>query len=321
MQSKTFTMLNNQRLNIFVYQWLPDPETDIKAVLQIVHGVSETGARYEGLASLLTQHGYAVYANDHRGHGRTAESLQALGDAGENGFDGIIEDIVLLSTVIEGKHPQVPHYLLGHSMGSFITQKIMCTHAEHFDGFILSGSNGPRGLLRFGEYLAGAQAKIKGPTHRSVLINTVVFGPYSRGFGVIRTPFDWLSRDTQEVDHYISDPYCGQICSARFFREFFQLLRQIHTPEMLSKLVLDKPVYIFSGEEDPVGMHGKGVRNLIDLYRKLGMEHLESKLYPGGRHEMLHEINRDEVASHVLDWLDRHVAEYDNNSGAVSIGG
>lgn len=317
MQSETFTMLNNQGMNVFVYQWFPDPDKEIKGVLQIVHGVSETGARYEELANLLTGNGYAVYANDHRGHGRTAESLQALGDAGDNGFEGMIEDIVLLSTIIHKKHPLIPHYLLGHSMGSFITQKIMCTYAEHFDGFILSGSNGPRGLLRIGERLAGAQVKIKGAHHRSVLINTIVFGPYNKGFGPIRTPFDWLSRDEQEVDRYINDPYCGKICSARFFQEFFHLLRQIHTPEMLSKLVKDKPIYIFSGDMDPVGMHGKGVRNLIDLYQKLGVEQLEYRLYPDGRHEMLHEINRDEVASHILEWLDRQVKSFGKDSPAA----
>lgn len=316
MQSETFTMLNNQAINIFVHQWLPDPGTEIKAVLQIVHGVSETGARYEELAALLTQHGYAVYADDHRGHGRTAESLEALGDAGENGFEGMIEDIILLSNIIRKRHADLPHYLLGHSMGSFITQKIMCTHAQNFDGFILSGSNGPRSLLRFGEYLAAAQVRMKGAVHRSVLINAIVFGPYNKGFGTIQTPFDWLSRDPQEVERYINDPYCGQICSARFFREFFSLLRQIHTPEMLSKLVKDKPVYIFSGDQDPVGMHGKGVRNLIELYRKLGVKHMEYRLYPGGRHEMLHEINRDEVAADVLDWLDRQVADYESSTRA-----
>ncbi|SMF74616.1 Lysophospholipase, alpha-beta hydrolase superfamily [Paenibacillus uliginis N3/975] len=314
MQSETFTMLNTQAMNIFVYQWLPDPDTDIKAVLQIAHGMCETGARYEELASLLTEHGYAVYVHDHRGHGRTAENLDTLGDPGENGFEGMIEDLVLLSTVIKERHPQLPHYLLGHSMGSFITQKIMCTHSHHFDGFLLSGSNGPRALLSVGENLAAAQVRIKGAAHRSVLINAIVFGPYNKGFGPVRTPFDWLSSDPEEVDLYVNDPYCGQVCSARFFQEFFGLLRQIHKPALLSNLVKDKPIYIFSGDEDPVGLRGKGVRNLIELYQKLGVEQLEYRLYPGGRHEMLHEVNRDEVATHVLDWLERHVPDLDKEA-------
>ncbi|WP_106766642.1 alpha/beta hydrolase [Paenibacillus faecalis] len=319
MKSETFTMLNTEAMDIFVYQWLPEENTNIKAVLQIAHGMCETGARYEELAALLTKHGYAVYANDHRGHGRTANSLEALGDTGENGFDGMIQDIILLSSVIKDKHPQLPHFLLSHSMGSFLTQKIMCTHSEHFDGFLLSGSNGPRGFLGLGEALAAAQAKIKGPVHRSALMNAIVFGPFNKGFGPVRTPFDWLSRDPEEVDRYINDPYCGKVCSARFFREFFRLLKQIHRPDMLNNLVKDKPIYIFSGDEDPVGMHGKGVRNLINLYQKLGVQQLEYRLYPGGRHEMLHEINRDEVASHILDWLERHVSGADKESPAGSV--
>lgn len=319
MQSETFTMLNNEAMNIFVYQWLPDLDTDTKAVVQIAHGMCETGARYEELASLLTENGYAVYINDHRGHGKTADKVEALGDPGENGFDGMIEDLILLSSVIQEKHPQVPHYLLGHSMGSFITQKIMCTHGHRFDGFILSGSNGPRGMLGLGESLAAAQVRMQGAVHRSVLLNAIVFGPYSKGFGLIRTPFDWLSSDPYEVDRYMDDPYCGQICSARFFREFFSLLRQIHRPKLLNNLVKDKPVYIFSGEDDPVGMRGKGVRNLIELYRKLGVAHLEYRLYPGGRHEMLHEVNRKEVAAHVLDWLERHVPDLDKSAAVETV--
>ena len=316
MQSDTFVMLNNDGMNIFVYEWLPDPGVAVKAVLQIAHGMCETGKRYEELASLLTGHGYAVYVNDHRGHGQTAGRLEALGDVGENGFEGMIEDLILLAGVVRDKHPEVPCYLLGHSMGSFLTQKIMCTQDDPYDGFILSGSNGPRGLLSFGQRLAAVQGKLQGGTHRSLMLNAIVFGPYNKGFGLMRTPFDWLSSDPDEVDKYMNDPYCGQVCTARFFHDFFELLRQIHRPRLLRNLVKDKPVYIFSGEEDPVGMRGKGVRKLINLYRGLGVRELESRLYPGGRHEMLHEVNKEEVALHILDWLDRHVPRAQSETAA-----
>lgn len=307
MQTDTFTILNTQGMYVFVYQWLPDPDTPTRAVVQIAHGMCETGKRYEELAELLTGHGYAVYCNDHRGHGQTA-GLEFLGDAGENGFEGMIEDQLLLASELRKRHSAVPHYLMGHSMGSFLTQKIMCSNGEAFDGFILSGSNGPQGMLLFGLKLAAVQMRFQGNTHRSVMLNALVFGPYNRGFGTIRTPFDWLSRDEAEVDKYVNDPYCGQVCSAQFFRDFFKLLSEIHKPELMGCLLKDKPIYIFSGEEDPVGQRGKGVRRLIELYQKYGIEDLEYRLYPGGRHEMLHEINRDEVAADVLDWLERHTA-------------
>lgn len=307
MQTDTFTMLNMQGMHVFVYQWLPDGDMPIRAILQIAHGMCETGKRYEELAELLTQHGYAVYCNDHRGHGQTA-GLELLGDAGEDGFEGMIEDQLLLASELKKRHASVPHYLMGHSMGSFLTQKMMCLNGDVFDGFILSGTNGPQKLLSFGMNLAAAQMRFQGSTHPSLMLNAIVFGPYNKGFGAIRTPFDWLSRDEREVNKYIDDPYCGKVCSARFFRDFFKLLSQIHKPSLMEGLLKDKPVYIFSGEEDPVGHRGEGVKRLIELYRKYGIQDLEYRLYPGGRHEMLHEINRDEVAADVLDWLERHTS-------------
>lgn len=311
MQTDTFTMLNTQGMHVFVYEWLPGPDDPIRAIVQIAHGMCETGKRYEELAELLTEHGYAVYCNDHRGHGLTA-GLTHLGDAGEDGFEGMIEDQLLLASELKKRHTSVPHYLMGHSMGSFLTQKIICSDGELFDGFILSGTNGPQGLLTFGMSLAAAQMRLQGNTHRSLMLNALVFGPYNKGFGPIRTPFDWLSRDEAEVDKYINDPYCGKVCTARFFRDFFKLLSQIHQPQLMKCLPKDKPVYIFSGEDDPVGHRGKGVRRLIDLYRKHGVQDLEYRLYPGGRHEMLHETNRAEVAADVLDWLERHTTGSDN---------
>lgn len=311
MQTDTFTMLNTQGMHVFVYEWLPGPDDPVRAIVQIAHGMCETGKRYEELAELLTEHGYAVYCNDHRGHGLTA-GLTHLGDAGEDGFEGMIEDQLLLATELKKRHTSVPHYLMGHSMGSFLTQKIICSDGELFDGFILSGTNGPQGLLTFGMSLAAAQMRLQGNTHRSLMLNALVFGPYNKGFGPIRTPFDWLSRDEAEVDKYINDPYCGKVCTARFFRDFFKLLSQIHQPQLMKCLPKDKPVYIFSGEDDPVGHRGKGVRRLIELYRKHGVQDLEYRLYPGGRHEMLHETNRAEVAADVLDWLERHTSGSDN---------
>lgn len=311
MQTDTFTMLNTQGMHVFVYEWLPGPDDPVRAIVQIAHGMCETGKRYEELAELLTEHGYAVYCNDHRGHGQTA-GLTHLGDAGEDGFEGMIEDQLLLAAELKKRHTSVPHYLMGHSMGSFLTQKIICSDGELFDGFILSGTNGPQGLLTFGMSLAAAQMRLQGNTHRSLMLNALVFGPYNKGFGPIRTPFDWLSRDEAEVDKYINDPYCGKVCTARFFRDFFKLLSQIHQPQLMKCLPKDKPVYIFSGEDDPVGHRGKGVRRLIELYRKHGVQDLEYRLYPGGRHEMLHETNRADVAADVLDWLERHTSGSDN---------
>ncbi|WP_379132677.1 alpha/beta fold hydrolase [Paenibacillus sp. sgz500958] len=308
MLENSFTMTDPVGVQIHVYEWLPEPKSPVRGIVQIAHGMCETADRYTRFAEALTDAGYAVYAGEHRGHGKTAGRVDLLGDAGENGFYWMRRNIAQLAGIALDKHEGRPIFLFAHSMGSFLTQKLMCEEdGKLYEGFILSGTNGPRGMLKFGESLAKMQSKIQGEHHRSVLLNGIVFGSYNRSFSPVRTAFDWLSSDPDEVNLYISDPYCGAICTTRFFRDFFRLLQEIHTPDSLSKLHLDKPVYIMSGSLDPVGMNGQGVLRLAEIYRTQGVKDLEYRLYPEGRHEMLHEVSRDQVISDVLDWLIRHL--------------
>ncbi|MBY0202245.1 Lysophospholipase, alpha-beta hydrolase superfamily [Paenibacillus polysaccharolyticus] len=307
MQESTFTLMGNEGTRVHVYCWLPDPDEHIQGVVQIAHGMGETAARYAEFAGYLTKHGFAVYANDHRGHGRTVESTEALGDAGVDAFRWMAKDMVNLGELVAKEHPDVPLFLMGHSMGSFLVQHLMYAGHERYHAFVLSGTNGKRGLLRFGEKLALLQCGIQGDNHRSLLLNAIVFGGFNRAFRPATTPFDWLSRDRQEVQRFIDDPMCGAICTAGFFRDFFKLLLEIHLPQHMERIPKHKPVLLFSGELDPVGLRGKGVLNLYSQYQKLGLQDVEYHLYPGGRHEMLHETNRNEVAHDVLSWLKRHM--------------
>lgn len=308
MKENSFTMTDPLGVPIHVYEWLPEPEVPVRGIVQIAHGMCETAGRYVRFASELTAAGYAVYANDHRGHGKTAGKVDLLGDVGENGFYWMRRDLLQLAGIIRSRHDSPPIFLLAHSMSSFLAQKLMCEEGRDiYEGFILSGTNGPRGMLRLGESLASAQLKLQGERHRSVLLNGIVFGPYNRSFAPVRTPFDWLSSDPHEVDQFIADSYCGAICTTRFFRDFFRLLRDIHTSETLLTLCTDRPVYLFSGAKDPVGMQGKGVLRLAEMYRSLGISDVEYRLYPDGRHEMLNEVNRDQVTADILDWLFRHL--------------
>jgi alpha-beta hydrolase superfamily lysophospholipase len=309
MQESTFSLVGNEGTRIHVYRWLPDPECNIKGVVQIAHGMSETAARYAEFAQLLTTHGYAVYANDHRGHGKTVENSNLLGNAGVDAFRWMASDMMNLGEVAAKENPDVPLFLMGHSMGSFLVQHLMYAGHERYHAFILSGTNGKRGLLRIGEKLAFLQCGIQGTGHPSMLLNALVFGGFNRSFRPATTPFDWLSRDPEEVKRFIDDPLCGAVCSAGFFRDFFKLLLDIHLPRNMKRIPKDKSVYLFSGEQDPVGLHGKGVLNLVSQYRELQLEDIEYRLYPGGRHEMLHEINRTEVAQHVMEWLKRHTPD------------
>jgi len=310
MQESTFSLVGNEGTRIHVYRWLPDPECNIKGVVQIAHGMSETAARYAEFAQYLTTHGYAVYANDHRGHGKTVENSNMLGNAGVDAFRWMASDMMNLGEVAAKENPDVPLFLMGHSMGSFLVQHLMYAGHERYHAFILSGTNGKRGLLRIGEKLAFLQCGIQGTGHPSMLLNALVFGGFNRSFRPATTPFDWLSRDPEEVKRFIDDPLCGAICSAGFFRDFFKLLLDIHLPRNMKRIPKDKSVYLFSGEQDPVGLHGKGVLNLVSQYRELQLEDIEYRLYPGGRHEMLHETNRTEVAGHVVEWLERHTPDY-----------
>lgn len=309
MESHNFNLLSTDGKSVYVYNWFPSSvewDGSPRGIIQIAHGMAEAAKRYERLAGALTEQGYVVYANDHRGHGRTAGDPNELGRPGKDGFNAMVNDMILLGGIIRNKYPDVPVYLLGHSMGSFLTQKVMYAGPDSYDGFMLSGTCGKRGMLSMGERLARIQASLQGDRHPSLLLNAIVFGGYNRSFRPVRTAFDWLSRDDHEVDKYIEDPECGVISSTGFFRDFFRLLQEIHIPERMRQIPKDKPVYLFSGEEDPVGMKGDGVRLLYKQYQELGLKDVECKLYPGARHEILNEINRDEVTRDLINWLNSH---------------
>lgn len=309
MQEYTFQMLDSDDVNVFVYRWTPENDGSVRGIVQIAHGMSETAKRYERLAECLTNHGFIVYANDHRGHGKTAFDQGMLGDGGPDAFKWMTKDMSELGRFIRQEHPGLPIFLFGHSMGSFLTQKLMSCGPHLYDGYILSGSNGKRGMLKFGQIIAQLQSLIQGPTRRSLLLNAIVFGGFNRSFRPASTPFDWLSSDAQEVQKFMDDPLCGSMCTARFYKGFFELLMEIHQPEQLEKIPKDKPVYIFSGDNDPVGEHGKGVLNLVEMYKDLQIRDLEYRIYPGGRHEMLNETNHKEVEEHIVQWLLRHLPD------------
>lgn len=319
MREYTFTIVENDGTELFACRWLPDLQMTVKGIVQISHGMCERSCRYIQLAEKLTACGYGVYANDHIGHGYTAGDPDKLGVPGADAFNRMANGMLELGEIVAKEFPDLPRFLLGHSMGSFLTQKIMYDDRHTYHGFMLSGTNGPRGLLKLGEQVALLQAKFQGIDHRSMLLNAMVFGGFNRSFRPVRTAFDWLSRDPEEVDQFVNDPLCGAICTTGFFIDFFRLLQEIHWPASLENINSKLPVYIFAGDRDPVGLFGKGVLSLVDMYRSLGLQDVEYRLYPEGRHEMLHETNREEVMKDILDWLDRHV-DVRGTSGSVLSG-
>jgi alpha-beta hydrolase superfamily lysophospholipase len=308
MASSTFSLQSPDGTPIHVHRWVPDGE--VRGAVQIVHGVAEHGARHAHVAEALNARGYAVYASDHRGHGLTAESEDDLGFFAEDrGWARVLDDLYRLNRRIVDDHPGVPVYLLGHSMGSVLAQQYLFTFPATVQGLVLSGVVRPLGaLLETGAALARAEIKREGPRGRSELLNAMVFGAYNRTFAPNRTEFDHLSRDPAVVDAYVADPRCGFRLTNRLWLDFFSGLRVVAQVERLESVPRDTPIYLFAGDEDPVGDTGKAMQRLLAAFEQAGLHQVESRLYPGGRHEMLNEINRDAVIEDLADWLDATTA-------------
>ena len=306
----SFTFKDADGKNIFVYKWLPDNDVKVKAVLQIAHGMAEHAARYERFAEKLTKNGYIVYANDHRGHGKTAGSVDDVGYLGEDGFNWMVKDMKELNEIIRKDNPALPVYLFGHSMGSMLSQRYTCLYGNSINGVILSGTSGKMGLLvNAGIFLAGREVKKLGPKARSIKLNQMSFGSYNKNFEPKRTDFDWLSRDNNEVDKYINDPYCGAVFTSSYFYDFLRGFKELHKMENMKNIPKELPIYVINGDKDPVGGCCKTVNMLLQDYQKLGIKDVSHKFYKDARHEILNETNREEVMTDILNWLDSHVVK------------
>ncbi len=301
MKHTTFELRADDGAKLFCQSWLPDGE--VRAVVQIAHGMAEHSSRYERFATFLTERRYAVYADDHRGHGRTVSDAD-VGWAGPGGWEGIQRDLVQLGEHAGREHPGKERCLFAHSMGSFATMGVML-RSDPYQAYVLSGSDEPGGALAaLGKGLARIERLRLGGRGKSALLTQMSFGSFNDAFKPARTEFDWLSRDAAEVDAYVADPRCGHMMTTQFWVDFVDGLVATGRADW-SRMPTKRPIYVFSGENDPVGKMGKGVRALTSRLRRAGFDRLEEKLWPGGRHEMLNEINRDEVMAAVGAFLDR----------------
>ncbi len=270
-------------VSIAVYRW--DGRERARFVVQIAHGMAEHARRYLPVVRDLVAAGAVVYANDHRGHGRTAGSIEALGDFGDGGYDAMPEDMAILTRRIREEQTGLPVILLGHSMGSFAAQVYALNHSGLIDGLALSGSTA------FDEF-AKARSKAGGA------LNTP--------FEPARTPYDWLSRDPAVVDAYIADPYCG--FQGRNRPNSQAAGERAADPQQLKRIRSDLPIYLFAGDKDPLNGDLALLQVLIERYRAAGVKDISFDFYPGGRHEMLNETNRDEVIANLLAWIERVLA-------------
>ena len=276
------------------------PESVPKAIIQIVHGMAEYIDRYDRPAKALNAAGYLVCGRNHRGHGPEAKLLGYCAD--DKGWEVILSDAHEVSLDIKKQYPGVPFILLGHSMGSFLAREYAIRYGNELDGLILSGTGMyGRPLCRAGKLMASLSPKKK-PAN---FVNNIAFAGNNQPFAPGRTGFEWLSRDEKEVDKYVADPLCGFVFTARGFYDMFGGLKELSKLERLNAMPKELPVYFMSGDHDPVGQMGEGVRQVADQYKRIGMQDITVKLYKDARHELFNEINRDEVIADLIGWLNQ----------------
>jgi alpha-beta hydrolase superfamily lysophospholipase len=313
-QTSWFETRDNVKL--FLRRWMPDGERP-RGVVHIVHGMAEHGLRYAETAAYLCGRAYEVWAADMRGHGRTANLDVNPADKGglsghcadAKGFLKILLDVEKINSEIQKVYPALPVFLLGHSWGSFIVQGYIETFNKRLlSGCILSGTKGPgSALVAFGAPFMTFFSAVRGVRSYSNFAHSIADGAYNKAFQPNRTALDWLSRDENEVDAAIADTLRCKACTAGFYRDMARALQRIHRKRNIERINRYLPIYLFSGSADPVGGMGAEPTALVDIYRKIGMKDVEFVLYPGARHETLHETNREEVMRNLCGWLDRHL--------------
>lgn len=273
---------------IAAYRW--DPTGEPTAIVQVTHGMGEHALRYGHLAATLTDLGYVVYAQDHRGHGRTAGSPEALGQVGADGWTELVQDIGRLTTVAREAHPGLPVVLLGHSMGSFATQQHLLDHSGDVDAVALTGT---------------AVLDLLEPALD--LDQPLDLAMFNAPFEPARTEYDWLSRDEAQVDLYVEDPLCGFGLDGDAGKQMFVAARALADPDRVGATRRDLPVYVAVGEHDPVNGQLALSQALVDRYTAAGLD-VTYRVWPGGRHEILNETNRDEVEADLTAWIGAHLS-------------
>lgn len=277
-------------LEIVSYSWGAASEHPL-GVIQIAHGIAEYALRYDRLAQALSAAGWIVYAHDHRGHGESTNAMTPLGSFGSAGWPALVQDMVTFSGRIRSSHPGLPLFLLGHSMGSFAAQEVLLENSALYSGVVLSGSTAL-------DLLAAGLA----PSADGSPVELTAFNAAFEN----RTGYEWLTRDEAEVDLYVADPRSGFDLADDTIPRLFGSAPRLSDPNALGKIDSALPILIVSGQDDPISGNGQLVEILAKRYQGAGIDDVTIRLYPGVRHEIFNEINRDEITAFVIDWLAAH---------------
>ncbi len=298
-ECKELTM-SDGNVNCF-HCWLPDAEP--KSIVLLSHGMTEYAFRYAPFGEFLNGKEIALFGEDHRGHGKTAERAEKEGTgcfgflADKDGFFRVVDDIMEEAKLLRSSYPGKKLFLFGHSFGSFISQCFIERYASLIDGCILCGTAGPRSVVYPGKFLVNVITAFSGAKKVSPLIGKLTMGGYGD---------NWLSRDTELVSKYASDPWCTFKCKNGFYADMLAGLCSIHRKKNLASIPKELPLFLIAGMDDPVGDFGKSVQHLFGCYKRLSLSDVSIKLYEGAKHELLNETNRDEVMADILEWMARH---------------
>ncbi len=308
MGQETFKFKSLQK-EIFAYRWLPQKGARIKAVVQVAHGMAEHASRYRAFGQEMARKGIAVYASDLRGHGRTAGHIDNVGYfAGSNGWNLVLGDIHNFTQMIKKDHPGIPFFLFGHSMGSLLVRNYCFLYGKEIDGIILSGNSGDPGILKYlGVLISRFEILFKGRRAKSPILYKLTFEAYNKAFSPGRTGFDWLSRDNKIVDEYIGDPFCGGVFSAGFFLDLSHGVFAVNDPKNINRTPGDLPIFLLSGEFDAVSNMSKDIEKICAQYSRAQVKDISYKIYPGARHELLNETNKEEVYRDIINWIGQHI--------------
>ena len=295
------------RTSIHALKCVPDGKP--RAVVQIAHGIAEHIDRYRLFMEFLADNGFVAAGNDHLGHGKSIRVPEEQGFFAEkDGWWRVVDDMDKLHDIMSNEYPELPYLLFGHSMGSFLTRTYLIKHPDKYDGVILSGTGHQSpALVLGGNAAASVMAKLNGAMGDGAKLDSLAFGTYLNKIENPHTKFDWLSRDTEQVDKYIADPLCGFVGKIGLYRDMMQGIKFITDKKNIAQMNKEKPVYFMSGDGDPVGDYGKGVERAYKAFCDAGLHDVFMRLYPGGRHEMLNETNKEQVYQDILNWLNEKI--------------
>lgn len=305
---KEFYFKSSTGKDLYAKKWYDEKlDYEYKAVVQLVHGMEEYISRYDDFANYLAEKGFLVVGHDHIGHGKSVKDDSELGHMDcKDGWFRMTEDIHILQNQIAKEYPSIPYFLMGHSMGSLLVRTYATIYNDNLTGIIISGTSGQKSMLHLGLFLTKTIKFFKGGKYKSNLLRKLVSGSFNDKFKPTRTEADWITSDEKKVDEYISIANPNR----KFTVESY--LQMMKGSIYLNKIANIKntpniPILIFSGDKDPVGEMGKGVERVYNMLKQVGIEDITLKLFKDGRHEMLNEVNRNEVYQFILNWINNKI--------------